>query len=227
MERGPLQPPDNDRAATSDAMIRSAHRPPTDDLGSGQLQGSIPAPALPLAASIENQRMLATPTPIGPRHWAEEKQTCLDPAICASWASEPPGPGGRNRAARKRGFTLIELMITVAIIGILASIAYPSYQQYILRSNRAEAQAYLMDLAQRQQLFLLDARRYASYAELGLTAPDKVAKFYGDPVIVTDTSPPGFTISTTPKAGTPQVKDLGGATLSIDHAGAKTPTDAW
>ena len=118
-------------------------------------------------------------------------------------------------------------MITVAIIGILASIAYPSYQQYVLRSNRAEAQAYLMDLAQRQQLFLLDARRYASYAELGLTAPDKVTKFYGDPVITTGTTPPSFTISATPKAGTPQVKDLGGAALTIDHTGAKTPTDAW
>lgn len=48
----------------------------------------------------------------------------------------------------KKGFTLIELMMVVAIIGILSAIAYPSYQRYVLRANRVEAQAILTETAQ-------------------------------------------------------------------------------
>lgn len=132
-------------------------------------------------------------------------------------------------ADRSGGFTLIELMITVAIIAILAAVAYPSYQEYFRRANRVEAQSFLMDLAQRQQQFLMDARRYASsVADLNSTIPEHVAKFYTitEPFTVV-VSPPSFTITAAPKAGTPQVSDLGGDALTIDQTGAKTPVEAW
>lgn len=59
-----------------------------------------------------------------------------------------------------RGFTLIELMITVAVIGILASIAYPGYRDYIVRSNRAEARAALLENAQFLERNFTTANRY-------------------------------------------------------------------
>lgn len=72
-----------------------------------------------------------------------------------------------------KGFTLIEVMIVVVIVGILASIAYPSYQEYVNRSNRAEGQAFLSDIAARQERYFSQNNAYVTAdtdrAKLGLT----------------------------------------------------------
>lgn len=125
----------------------------------------------------------------------------------------------------QQGFTLIELMVTVAIIAILASIAYPSYTSYMISARRASAQTHLMDIAQRQQQYLLDARSYATnLSTLNVTTPSDVLAFYTIAVTPVVGPPPGFTATATPKSATAQAADV---TLQIDHTGLKTPTNKW
>lgn len=125
-----------------------------------------------------------------------------------------------------RGFTLIELMIAVAIVGIIAAIAYPSYTASIIKGRRSSAEATLMDVAQREQQYLVDNRSYASTAStLNVSIPSAVSAYY-TVAITTNAAgtPPSFTASATPLAGTSQVNDY---TLVIDNTGAKTPSTIW
>jgi type IV pilus assembly protein PilE len=127
-----------------------------------------------------------------------------------------------HNSARARGFTLIEVIIAMAIVAILGAVALPSYQDHMRKSRRAEAQAYLMAVASRQQQFLLDTRGYAAnLTTVGVAAPANVSAVYDLAVATVAGPPPTFRVTATPKATTDQVKERCG-TLAIDQTGAKT-----
>ena len=127
--------------------------------------------------------------------------------------------------SRSPGFTLVELLIAVAVVGILSAIAYPAYSKYVVKGNRAAAQAYLLNLAQAETEYFADARSYATTTTaLNLAPPANVSAKYNIQIDVTAGPPSTFTLSAIPIVGGQQDGD---GTLTIDNSGARTPTDKW
>ena len=127
-----------------------------------------------------------------------------------------------STVAKPRGFSLIELMIAVAIVGILVAIAVPSYQNHLRKGRRAEAQSFITQVAQRQQQYLLDARTYAlggaALTELSLVAPTSVSDHYAVTVTpAAPTVPPSFTVTATPTSTVQQPDGV----LTLTNTGAK------
>lgn len=134
----------------------------------------------------------------------------------------------RNYGHHIFGFSLIELMMVIVIVGILATIAVPSYQSSVIRSHRLVAQGILIDTAARQAQYFVNNKAYATtLEELGLPDPYYVnanadltaeAGAIYEIVLVADS---GQWDSFEAQPLNSQVNDTSCATLSLSRTGAK------
>ncbi|HEX6736285.1 MAG TPA: type IV pilin protein [Azonexus sp.] len=130
----------------------------------------------------------------------------------------------RPPAKRQAGFTLMEVMIVVAIIGILAAVAMPSYDNYIRRGARAEARTALLENAQYMERNFTEASRYDQKSDgtavtLPVTASPRMGTpFYniGTAVLTADT----YTLQATPIGGGRMDGDACG-TMTLTHTGSR------
>jgi type IV pilus assembly protein PilE len=131
---------------------------------------------------------------------------------------------------KMRGVTLIELVIVVAIVALLATIAIPSYRQFLLRSHRAEAKSALLNLAAAQEKFYLQNNTYTDALDdappdgLGLTTTTENGHYT---IAIDDADTEAFTATATAADG--QAQDTHCGTFTIDQAGTRTATsdDCW
>ena len=127
----------------------------------------------------------------------------------------------RLSEAEQRGFTLIELMITVAIVGILSMIAYPAYQSQVVKGNRAEGKSAVLKTAQAlERYFTVNNTYVTSLTTLGMptySGDDSAGSKY-DLTIVAGAA--GITTSFTVKA-TPRSPDASCGRLTYTQAGQK------
>jgi type IV pilus assembly protein PilE len=136
---------------------------------------------------------------------------------------------------RQTGFTLIELMVTLAIAAIVAMIAIPSYQSQVRKSRRTEARMAVLDLASREERFLSTANNYTQTGtDVGYAAfpvPSVGSGYYSLNVVTPDPTfvanggtTPSYIITAT--AIGQQVKDTACQTFSVNQLGTQSATDS-
>ena len=144
--------------------------------------------------------------------------------MCAeTLAIEPQVAGKQNRVSQLQGFSLIELLVVMALVGIIATVAWPSYRDVVARSLEREGMLYLLRLQSVQERFRQSARRYQGLdvIEPHLPVPDRLARVYR---LEVDTSDLGdyFKLVLLPiTAGE------GGAPISLDSRGFRSPREVW
>ena len=137
------------------------------------------------------------------------------------------GLSSRRRATRyQHGVTLMELMIVVAIVGILAGVAFPAYKAYVDRAKRTEGKAFLMEVAARQERYYFDNNSYASDAQdlgYGSSTPNSDEGHYSlrNPIDDGDSGSITTSYLLTIETVSPWVDDTCGSFLTLDSKGAQ------
>jgi len=131
----------------------------------------------------------------------------------------------RRTHCRSAGFTLVEVLIAVAVVAILTIVSLPSYAEFVKRGTRADAQSFLMEVALRQQQRLVDRRAYAAtIGDLGLALPQSLVGKYAVSMSAPAVVPPSFTISAAPQ-GAQTIEGCG--TLTLTSSGERSPARCW
>ena len=144
-------------------------------------------------------------------------------------------PTHRGRIAGDRGFTLVELMVVVAIVAILGTIAVSSYTSSVRKSRRTEARTALLDLASREERFMSTNSTYSDIpADLGYATafPITIGSGYyqlNKPTVTAAVSAPTpapatFTLTVQPVAGKGQDKDAPCQSFTVDSTGTQKAT---
>jgi len=133
-----------------------------------------------------------------------------------------PEPEGKRQA----GFTLVELLITIAILSIVAGIAVPAYSTYIIQANRSDAISFLSEVAGEQQRYFSENNQYATdMSELGYgDAATAISPESHYTISISRPDPTSYVLTATPVAGGRQQRDDECSAFTLSSTGIRANT---